>query len=700
MKRKLIRLLSAGLALLMLLPGCNKTPGKAPTEEPETVPVTETTEPTVPATIPADGNPDDVTCKGSYTADDAALEAAAEDTVATVWDQSLTVAKLQIYYWLEVAAYRSGNYETAPDFDRPLDSQVCQIDDSVNSWQQYFLKRALTTWHTHQALVLRGDEHGVPTEEAYQPNEKRHAEYMTDQPATKVLYGYNDSYIPNSQHQAYLDEIPNMLEQLAQDKGLGSMAALAEDLAGAGVTAEDLQWYVELSNRAYMYFTELHYEIDNPTAEEVESRYSQNQEVYDQAEGRTVNVRHILLVPETPEPEEVPSWVQTEPLEGIYLETVTVAEDGTVTCSDEMWEHWRVEAEQMLADWAADKRCSEATFAELAHDHSADAGSSLNGGLYTGLEEGQLVKELNDWCFDEARQSGDTEIIRTKWGYHIMYFSGSTDNSYTAAEADCILEQDEITIGLSRNTFPMTVDYSAICLGAPENSAGVSASDDLLYPDVAHQRFPDVPLYLQQDYPTTKYGAYNITSHGCGITTMAMLASYMADDSLTPPMMCERYSDYVFSTGTDGRLFNEAPAEMNFYLKEKVFDWRVAKAAMEEGYLVVVVQHKGFWTRGGHYLVLEKLVEDGRIQVRDSNIFNYGRLHDHKKDSFTWSTVTPAGMAYWIYDYKRVSIPECWRCGNENAEGLVPGLMTADYTCEKCTAALLRRDNFLTLSGE
>ena len=698
-KKKMTRLLSAALALLMLLPGCDKTPGKKAEETPATEAV-ETTEPTVPATIPADGNPDDVTCKGSYTVSDADLEAAAANVVATVYDQELTVAKLQIYYWMEVAAYREAGHETAPDFDKPLDTQTCGLDSSVSSWQQYFLRRALNTWHSHQALVIRGIEHGVPTEEAYQPNEKRHEEYMTDQPATKVLYGYHDSYQPNSQHQAYLEDMYEKLNQMAEKSGFADVSALAEDMAGAGVTEEDLRWYADLSNRAYMYFTELHYDVDDPTAEEVSSWYVSNSDTYADIQGRTVDVRQVLLVPETPESDPVPSWVTPPEPEGIYLEKVTVAADGTVSCSEEMWDYWQEKAESLLADWKNDRKSSEATFADLAHKNSDDPGSNKNGGLYSGIAPGQLMEALDAWCFDESRQAGDTTIIRTAYGIHILYFSGSCDNGYAAAEADCITEQDAVILSVSRNAFPMTVEYGAIVLGTPANTAGIDATRDILYPDIAHQRFPDVPLYLQQDYPTTMYGAFKITSHGCGITTMSMLASYMADDALTPPIMCERYGDYSYSTGTDGSLFSEAPAEMNFYLNKKTFDWREAKAAMEEGYLVVCVQQKGYWTRGGHYLVLEKLVEDGRIQVRDSNIFNYGRLHDHKKDSFTWSCITPAGMAYWIYDYKRVSIPACHRCGDDTTEGLIPGLMNSDYTCEKCSDALLRRDNFLALSAQ
>lgn len=42
---------------------------------------------------------------------------------------------------------------------------------------------------------------------------------------------------------------------------------------------------------------------------------------------------------------------------------------------------------------------------------------------------GQMVTEFNDWCFDESRQPGDTGIVETSYGVHVMYFDGF-GNSY------------------------------------------------------------------------------------------------------------------------------------------------------------------------------------------------------------------------------------------------------------------------------
>ena len=63
---------------------------------------------------------------------------------------------------MEVASYRQAAHETAPDFDKPLDTQPCEIDTSVASWQQYFLKRALNSWHSALALSLQKRGRGHP----------------------------------------------------------------------------------------------------------------------------------------------------------------------------------------------------------------------------------------------------------------------------------------------------------------------------------------------------------------------------------------------------------------------------------------------------------------------------------------------------------------------------------------------------------
>lgn len=676
MKKKYLGLLLTAGLLAGVLWGCG---GEV---DPETVPqpdeTLETTATTVHATVPPDGKADDVTCKGSYTA-----EMNADAVVASVGDARLTNEQLQVYYWAEVAAYRQADQEIAPDFAQPLDTQACALDSSVASWQQYFLRRALNTWHSAQALVLQGQDEGLPTEEAYQPDLEKHEEYIADKPAAKYLYGNSASYQPNTMHQEYLDNIPATLEALAEETGYADASAMAREAFGTSVEA--LADVTELYNRGYMYFTSLGYYIE-VAQEEVEAYFTEWEEAYTQAgitrdSGSYVDIRHILLVPE-----------QTDS-DGENL--VSVAADGTVTCSEEAWEACRKSAEALLASWRSGRKVTDATFGELAYKNSDDPGSAVNGGAYRQLKKGQLMPQLDEWCFDDNRQSGDITILRSDYGYHILYFTGSTDIWYAEAEKDLIAQRQVELIATAREKYPAQIDYSVITLA---EAGGMVSAGDVLYPDVAHERFPEVPLYLQQDYPTTMYGRYPIRTHGCGITALAMLASYMTDDELTPPELCARYASYSHVNGTDGMIFIYEPPVLGFYLKERTYNCAVAEAALKEGYIVVALQRKGYWTSGGHYILLEEETEDGRIRVRDSNLYSYLKLSGWENDLFPWSTIPPGANGFWIFENKVTRIPACIRCGEP--EGVVESLLQEDFYCEKCRSAMLRRGTYLTACGD
>jgi len=117
------------------------------------------------------------------------------------------------------------------------------------------------------------------------------------------------------------------------------------------------------------------------------------------------------------------------------------AEDSTDTAS---MEAAKAEAEAILADWEAGQ-ATEDSFAALANEKSTDPGSNTNGGLYEGVYQGQMVDTFNDWCFDENRQVGDTGIVETTYGYHIMYFSGLAEDTYLDLAVDSTLRGAEYT---------------------------------------------------------------------------------------------------------------------------------------------------------------------------------------------------------------------------------------------------------------
>lgn len=124
----------------------------------------------------------------------------------------------------------------------------------------------------------------------------------------------------------------------------------------------------------------------------------------------TVNVRHILV------------------------QVGATGEDGSSTDAD--WDAALASIEEIEALWS-ESEMTEDAFATLAGEHTQDPGSSSTGGLYENVYKGQMVTEFEDWCFDPARQIGDTGIVKTDYGYHFMYFSGHGDLYWkTLADAD------------------------------------------------------------------------------------------------------------------------------------------------------------------------------------------------------------------------------------------------------------------------
>ena len=44
--------------------------------------------------------------------------------------------------------------------------------------------------------------------------------------------------------------------------------------------------------------------------------------------------------------------------------------------------------------------------------------------MYENVYRGQTVDAFDAWCFDAARKPGDNAIVKTEFGYHLMYYIG------------------------------------------------------------------------------------------------------------------------------------------------------------------------------------------------------------------------------------------------------------------------------------
>jgi len=107
----------------------------------------------------------------------------------------------------------------------------------------------------------------------------------------------------------------------------------------------------------------------------------------------------------------------------------TNSSTGATVYSDEEKAAAKAKAEEIFEAWKSGE-ANEDSFAALATEKTTDPGSAANGGLYEDVYPGQMVTAFNDWCFAEGRKAGDTGIVETEYGYHIMFYSGDSETLY------------------------------------------------------------------------------------------------------------------------------------------------------------------------------------------------------------------------------------------------------------------------------
>jgi len=369
---------------------------------------------TTEATIPADGDPGDVTCKGSYSVSDEEAESTGDTVVATMGDKQLTNAQLRVYYWMEVQGFLSnyGSYASyfGLDFTKPLDTQK-SMEESGITWQQFFLQAALTNWQQVQAMAAAGESSGMEI---------------------------------SQENQAALDGLEDTVKQMAETYGV-TVEELLKSNFGPGAGMEEYRNFQALYYQGMPYYTAETAKLV-PEEDVLRAYFESHQEDYASGgvseDDMFVDVRHILITPEGG----------------------ATGEDGTTTYSDEEWKACGEAAQAVLDAYLAGEKTEEA-FAALAVEKSQDPGSQANGGLYQRVYPGQMVTEFNDWCFDQDRKAGDTGLVKTSYGFHVMYFVSTEPQWRYYAKSDWTQEQTNQLIQDLVDAHPVQIDYEKIALG-------------------------------------------------------------------------------------------------------------------------------------------------------------------------------------------------------------------------------------------
>lgn len=414
--------LLALLLLTALLVGCAEkapttTESTEPTSESTTESIAESTEPTTelaaPEIVPGYGN-NSATDRLSYGIAEASpsdpnmlnIIAVGANSEA-VYDNTL----LQIAFWTEfqnfVNSYGSYLSYVGLDTTIPLSEQEYEAG---KTWEQYFLENAVMGLEQNYALAQYAAANGI---------ELSAEDAALIESITANEGDFYDNYTAN---------------------GFASADEYVQYYFGKGMDAAAYQKY----NRIYFVAADCYYakadELGAALSEEdIIAHFDANADTY-AAQGllkcNNINVRHILIQPEG----EESSW------------------------TDESWKAADEKAREIYEQWRNDP--TEEAFAALATEVTQDPGSAQTGGLYEDVAPGDMVPEFNDWCFDASRQVGDHGIVKTSYGYHIMYFVGRAETRkwYDTAKNEMISEQLNAFVEDCVKTYPLSFDYSLMFL--------------------------------------------------------------------------------------------------------------------------------------------------------------------------------------------------------------------------------------------
>lgn len=128
------------------------------------------------------------------------------------------------------------------------------------------------------------------------------------------------------------------------------------------------------------------------------------------------------------------------------------------------------------------------------------------------------------------------------------------------------------------------------------------------------------PLYNQLDYPNKRFGSGTVATSGCGITSLAMVATYLTGHTFLPDELAGYFGGY----GENNVQRMEYGAKQMRLPIHKADNIRQIFSAMKEGNIaILLMNHLSIFTETQHFIVLNGVTKDGKYMVADSYAPNY-----------------------------------------------------------------------------
>ena len=321
--------------------------------------------------------------------------------VAKLGDHELTNDMLQILYMNMVGSfyqdYGSALSYFGLDLSKPLSEQEYpyqnEEEPNIKTWEDYFMNLSLERWKNYIAAMAMAEKDGFA--------------------------------ISQERLQEIDNELKN-LESMATKNGYASVDSMVKYSYGDCCSVEAYKEYMIMDATVRDYYASI-YGVEI-TDQMLEESFEKNKDKLAEkgvtkTSGLTSSVRHIL----------------------IGITGGTKDEQGNTVYSDAEWDACKKKAQDVLNEWKKGE-ATEQSFVALVGTHTTDTASIPDGGLYADINrESNFVDDFKNWAIDAKRKTGDTGLVKSPYGYHVMYFvKGEAEWRYFAKE----LVQEERMLAL------------------------------------------------------------------------------------------------------------------------------------------------------------------------------------------------------------------------------------------------------------
>lgn len=125
-----------------------------------------------------------------------------------------------------------------------------------------------------------------------------------------------------------------------------------------------------------------------------------------------------------------------------------LARAGSITAdpTQEQYDEAEKKAQAFWDEWKAGE-ATEASFADLAAANSDDTSSKSNGGLIANItSSSNYVEAFRSWALDPARKEGDVGLVKTEYGWHLMYYVSTGEPVWRQTALSALRDQDYETL--------------------------------------------------------------------------------------------------------------------------------------------------------------------------------------------------------------------------------------------------------------